>query len=238
VRKPTTLIAGQFGSPHFGTKPHLAEALARTGTDKPTVLYLGVANGDDARFGAALAQVAKDAGAHEVVWPRLARKRKQIATMRAALAAADLVLVGGGDVDAGVRALREAALVEDLRAAADRGVVFAGMSAGAIMLGARWIRWPHAHAGDDDAETYECVGVVPYAIDTHGEGDGWREAMAYAAVRARELGAEARVYCVPSGGALVIHPQGKLEARGEPVPVFAAAPNRKSRLQTTLEAGT
>lgn len=238
MRKPTTLIAGQFGSPHFGTKPHLAEALARTGADTPVVLYLGVANGDDARFGAALAQVAKDAGAHEVVWPKLARKRKQLATMRAALAAADLVFVGGGDVDAGMQALREAPLVDDLHAAADRGVVFVGMSAGAIMLGARWIRWPHAHAGDHDAETYECVGMVPYAIDTHGEGDGWHEAMAYAAVRARELGAEARAYCVPSGGALVIDAQGKLEARGEPVPVFAAAPNGKARLETTLEAGT
>jgi peptidase E len=237
ARRPTTLIAGQFGSPHFGTKPYLGEALARTGKRQPVVLYVGVANGDDLRFGAALAQVAKDAGAHEVVWPKLVRKRKQLATMRAALAAADLVFVGGGDVDAGMRALHDAALVEDLHAAAARGAVFVGMSAGAIMLGERWIRWPHVHAGDHEAETYECLAIVPYAVDTHGEGDDWQEARSYAAVRARELGEEARAYCVPSGGALVIHPQGKLEARGEPVPVFAAAPERAARLTTTLEAG-
>ena len=55
--------------------------------------------------------------------------------------------------------LRDAELIDDLHAAAARGVVFAGMSAGAIMLGERWIRWPRADAGDDEAETYECLGA-------------------------------------------------------------------------------
>ncbi len=111
------------------------------------------------------------------------------------------------------------------------------MSAGAIMLGERWIRWPNPHAGDEEAETYECLALVPFTVDTHGEGDDWREARSYAAVRARELGKEARAYGVPSGGALVVDPQGKIAAQGEPVPVFAAQPNRKARLEKTLEAG-
>jgi len=51
------------------------------------------------------------------------------------------------------------------------------------MLGKRWIRC-RRNAGDDDAETYECLGVVPFALDTHGEGDAWQEARSYAAVRA------------------------------------------------------
>jgi len=54
ARKATTLIAGKFGSRHFGTKPYLAEALQRTGKDKPTVLYVGAASGDDKNFGTAL----------------------------------------------------------------------------------------------------------------------------------------------------------------------------------------
>ena len=45
-----------------------------------------------------------------------------------------------------MRVLRDADLIDDLRAAAKCGVVFAGMSAGAIMLGERWIRWPHESA--------------------------------------------------------------------------------------------
>jgi hypothetical protein len=41
---------------------------------------------------------------------------------------------------------------------------------------------------------------------------------------------------LPSGGALVVRADGGLEARGAPVPVFAAAPNRKTKIEKTLEA--
>ena len=170
------------------------------------------------------------------MWPKLSGKKKESAKARGALEEVDLVFVGGGDVEEGIQVLREADLVRDFRAAAERGVVYAGMSAGAIMLGERWIRWPREDAGDDEAETYECLGIAPCSIDTHGEGDGWRETQSFAAVRARELGKKARAYGVPSGGALVIAEDGSLQARGEPVPVFAALPNRKAKLEGKLEA--
>jgi peptidase E len=235
ARKAITLIAGKFGSRHFGTKPYLAEAMKRTGKDKPLVLYVGVASGDDPTFGTALGALMTSAGAGHVVWPKLATRRKQTTQMRQALADADLVFVGGGDVEAGMDLLRGAELLDDFHAAARRGAVFAAMSAGSIMLGKRWIRWPNADAGDDEAETYECLGLVPFALDTHGEGDGWQEARSYASVRARELGKKARAYCVPSGGALVIDHKGRIEAHGVSAPVFEATPTRKSKLEETLE---
>ncbi len=235
ARKATTLIAGKFGSRHFGTKPYLKEALERTGKDKPLVLYVGVASGDDPTFGTALGALMTAAGARRVLWPKLAGHRKQTSQMRQALADVDLVFVGGGDVEAGMDLLRGAGLLDDFHAAADRGAVFAAMSAGSIMLGKRWIRWPNADAGDDEAETYACMGIVPCALDTHGEGDAWQEARSYAAVRARELGKQARAYGVPSGGALVIDHRGRIEAHGVPAPVFAALPNRKAKLEETLE---
>ena len=70
-----------------------------------------------------------------------------------------------------------------MHTAATKGVIFAGMSAGAIMLGERWIRWPRDEAGDDDAQTYECLGIAPCSLDTHGEADGWRETQSFAAVQ-------------------------------------------------------
>ncbi len=235
MRKATTLIAGKFGSRHFGTKPYLAQALKRTGEEKPLVLYVGAANGDDPTFGAALGALMTAAGAGRVLWPKIAGRRRQSSQMQQALADADLVFVGGGDVEAGVSLLRDAGLVAGFHAAADRGAVFVGMSAGAIMLGKRWIRWPNADAGDDEAETYECLGLVPFALDTHGEGDAWQETQAYTAVRARELGKKARAYGVPSGGALVIDRRGRIEAHGVPAAVFTALPNRKAKLEATLE---
>ena len=99
----------------------------------------------------------------------------------------------------------------------------------------RWIRWPNAEAGDNEAETYECLAIVPYALDTHGEGDGWGETQSFAAVRARELGKKARAYGVPSGAALVIGSDGSFQARGDAVTVFAALPNRKAKIEKQLE---
>jgi cyanophycinase-like exopeptidase len=228
-------MAGHHGSRHFGTKPFLTEALRATREERPSALYIGAANGDDRQFGTALCVLLTAAGAGRVIWPKLARSRERTMA-RAWLEQVDFVFVGGGDVDAGMLALRSADLVDDLQAAAARGAVFAGMSAGSIMLGERWIRWPTAEAGDDTAETYACLGIARCSLDTHGEGEGWREARSFAAVRARELGKCARAYGVPSGGALVVSPGGKVQARGVPVAVFGAAPRRAATLEETLPA--
>jgi cyanophycinase len=236
LRKPILLIAGHRGSRHFGTHPFLTEAIRITGKKNPLAVYIGAASRDDRSFGTALSRLVTAAGADKIVWPKLTGRKRESALAREALRSADLVFVGGGDVEAGLEALREAGLSGDLRAAAERGAVFVGISAGAIMLGERWIRWPSAEAGDTEAETYECLSVAPCSLDTHGEDDDWRETRAFAAVRARETGAKARAYAVPSGGALLVHADGKLEARTEPVIVFAALPNREAAVETRLEA--
>jgi len=236
VRKPVTLIGGQFGSRHFGTRPHLEAALRLTGKEAPTALYIGAANGDDDGFGTALCSLLTAAGIKDVAWPKLAKNGRAQAAARKSLANVDFVFVGGGDVEAGMDVLRRAKLVEELRAAASKGVIFSGMSAGAIMLGERWIRWPRADAGDDEAETYECLGVAPCSLDTHGEGDDWRETRSFVAVRARELGRKAKAYGVTSGGALVVAANGRVKAFGAVVPVFSALPGREARMERELSS--
>ena len=237
MRKPVTLIGGQFGSRHFGTRPYLEEALRLTRKQAPTALYVGAANGDDASFGIALCALSpRPVRRRHVAQAR--RRHRAKAAARSALERVDFVFVGGGDVEAGMDVLRRAQLVANIHAAAARGVVFAGMSAGAIMLGERWIRWPHEDAGDDEAETYECLGLAPCSLDTHGEGDDWREARSFAAVRARETrpqseglrGAERRGARRRTGG--------RMCARGEAVPVFTALPGRASKLERTLPVKT
>lgn len=236
MRKPATLIAGKFRSRNFGTKPYLADAFRLTGKDRPLVLYIGAASGDDREFGAALVDVLEATGAQRVLWPKLTGPRKERDHVLEALDKVDLVFVGGGDVEAGVDALDDAGVSEPLRAAAGRGVALAGMSAGSIMLGERWVRWPNPDAGDDEAETYACLGLVPCSFDTHGESDDWSEARSFAAVRARELGKKVDVLGVPSGAALVIDADGTMHARGAAVVVYSAEPNKQAALERTLEA--
>jgi cyanophycinase-like exopeptidase len=236
MRKPATLIAGKFRSRNFGTKPYLADALRLTGKDQPLALYIGAASGDDRQFGGALVEVLETAGARRVLWPKLAGRKKERDRALEALEKVDLVFVGGGDVEAGVDTLDDVGLSDPLRAAARRGVALAGMSAGAIMLGERWVRWPNADAGDDAAETYPCLGLVPCSFDTHGEGDDWSEARSFAAVRARELQKKVAVLGVPTGAALVVDADGSMHARGAPVVVYSALPDKKAALERTLEA--
>lgn len=234
MRKPVMLMAGQIGSRHFGTRPYLAEALRLTQKDRPSALYIGAASDDDESFGTALCALIEAAGAKDVAWPKLAKRRTNGPAARTAIARVDFVFVGGGDVEAGMDVLRRAGVVDELHAAAARGAVFAGMSAGAIMLGERWVRWPHDDAGDDEAETYECLGVAPCSLDTHGEGDDWSETRSFARVRARELERKAKAYAVPSGGALIVSSSGEMQARGQPVPVFTARPRGTVTIETTL----
>jgi peptidase E len=236
VRKPVTLIAGEFGSRHFGTRPHLEEALRLTRKTAPRALFIGAASGDDASFGKALCSLLAATGVADVAWPKLAKQRRAAEVARKALGLVDFVFLGGGDVEAGMDVLRRRKLVADLHAAAQRGVVFAGLSAGAIMLGERWIRWPRQDASDEEAETYECLSLAPCTVDTHGEGDGWPEVRSFAAVRARELERKAKAYAIPSGGALIVHRSGTLHARGKPVPVFAAHPRGTATIERRLPA--
>ena len=46
MRKPVTLIAGKFGSRHFGTRPYLEAAVQLTRKQGPLALYIGAASGD------------------------------------------------------------------------------------------------------------------------------------------------------------------------------------------------
>ena len=63
MRKPVTLIAGEFGSPHFGTSPHLEEAVRLARKEAPQALYIGAASGDDETFGTALCALIGVSGA-------------------------------------------------------------------------------------------------------------------------------------------------------------------------------
>ncbi len=236
MRRNVTLMAGKFRSRNFGTKPYLADALRSTGNPKPHVMYIGVASGDNRAFGTMLKAVIKLSGARKVDWPHLAGRKAETAKARELLQQVDLVFIGGGDVEVGIERLRELDLKRDLVAAADRGAIFCAMSAGAIMLGERWIRWPSEHAGDDSAETYECLGLVPFSLDTHGEGDEWQETHSFATVRAREIQPEAHAYGTPPGGALLVPPDGKAKALGVAAPMFVAQPGKKARLGHTLKA--
>lgn len=201
---PLLLLAGGAGSsgrPYAGL---LRDLLRGTGKRAPRVAYVGVASDDDPRFLRFMSGLFPR-GACQLELAPLAGREPDLARARAVLEAADLVFLGGGDVDLGMRRLCEAGAVSLLREKRSAGAAFAGVSAGAILLCRSWVRWPDA-SDDSTAEPFDCLGLAPLYCDTHGEEDGWEELKALL----RRLPGRPRGFGIRSGAAAGVGADGGL----------------------------
>jgi peptidase E len=177
--------------------------LEHLGIPSPHIAYLGAANGDDTGFFAMMKRVVVEAGAGVVEMVPLAGGTRISARACDMLERADLVYVGGGDVEEGMRVLggcgADAVLVRLFR----KGMSFLGLSAGSIMLGQAWVRWRDPE-DDASAERFPCLGFAPFVCDTHDEESGWEELKAALSVSPTgSLG-----YGIPSGGGILVEADG------------------------------
>jgi hypothetical protein len=172
----------------------------------PLVGYLGAATDDDARFlGWMEALVTSAAPCQFRLAPVKGRKGADGAA-RKVLEAADVVFVGGGDVELGMQRVGERDLGPTLAAKHAAGAPVFGISAGAIMLSPRWVRWRDPD-DDDSAELFDCLGLAPVQIDCHGEEDGWGELRKLLALAGgRTVGRGLR-----AGSAVRVGPRGTVE---------------------------
>jgi cyanophycinase-like exopeptidase len=155
-------------------------------------------------------------GAGRITLAPLAGRRGKLEKTRAILESANTVFISGGDVEAGMKVLKERQVLPFLRDLFERGKPFFGSSAGSIMLGQQWVRWEDP---DDDATTslLPCMGFAPIICDTHGEAEGWEELCSLLRLTPEgTLG-----YGIPTGAGLCVSPDGTLEALGAPVHCYA-----------------
>jgi hypothetical protein len=171
---PVHLLAGGPGARGGVYRPIIRDLLRQPGKPAPLVAYVGAATDDDRRFSGFMEELVTAAGPCTFRLAPVVGRRAAGGAAREVIAAADLVLMGGGDVDLGMRRIMEADLARLLKEKHAGGAPFLGVSAGAILLGLCWIRWPDP---DDDAsaELFDCLGLVPIHCDCHGEEDGWAE---------------------------------------------------------------
>lgn len=212
--RPAYLLAGR--SSVRGTPDPLIQRVLREGLRAlPRVAYVGVANGDDANFFHHVSSLLEEAGAGEVVHSLISSGGADLGEARRVIASADIVFLSGGDVDMGVRTLKEKNMVGVLRGVYEGGKLFFGSSAGSIMLAKSWVRWRDP-ADDSSAELFPCLGFAPIICDTHGEEDGWEELqVALKLARDGEVG-----YGIVSGAAVKVYSGGKVEALGGAVHRF------------------
>src|SRR4030042_642677 len=140
--KPVFLLAG--GRRSRGKKPDsLLEAVFREyGIKDPTVAYSGTASGDDRGFFGFIAREITAAGADKVVHAMIAPEGADLKKAKSILESSDIIFISGGDVEAGMEILQEKKMLDFLTDLYRQGKPFFGISAGAIMLAEKWIRWP------------------------------------------------------------------------------------------------
>ncbi|OGO21876.1 MAG: hypothetical protein A2144_04795 [Chloroflexi bacterium RBG_16_50_9] len=212
--KSVYLIAG---SPRNRKKsaPLFQAVFRASGTVSPSVAYVGAASDDDADFFSFIAEELKAAGAGRIDHALIAPEKSDLEGARNMLKSADIVFISGGDVERGMQVLTEKNMAAYLRQLYEAGKPFFGVSAGSIMLGREWVRWRDP---DDDAsaEIFMCLGIAPVICDTHAEEDDWQELKALLALEKDDV----KGYGIPSGAAIKVFPDGKVEALGGPVSQF------------------
>jgi len=214
-KKNIYLIAGGGGRKPDSIVPVFRQVLAESEKTVPRVAYIGAANGDHPGFYSFMKDAMEKAGSCAVEHVVLSGKKADVSAVRSALAGADMVFISGGDVLEGMAVLDRYHLAPFLKGLYEDGKVFFGISAGSIMLGARWVNWDDP--GDDSsAALFDCIGIAPVVCDTHAEDDDWEELK-----RAVELMDENSAgYGIPSGGTIMVSPDGKLSALGKSSVVY------------------
>ena len=213
-RKPIFLMAGGRSRDTARTVKSLARALRACEKKEPSVAYLGVANGDSEPFFLYVRTLLEQAGAGDVLFPRLAAPDANAHDAKAALTAVDAIFLSGGEVEDGINVLAWHGLVADLQHAYARGKVFIGLSAGSIMMGAHWVRWTDPE-DDETASLFDCLAMVPTVFDTHAEDEDWKELK----TALRLLGPGASGYGIPQNGMVVADSAGRL-THGQIAPLY------------------
>jgi len=145
-------------------------------------------------------------------------RRHDVAAGRSLVEEADLLVLSGGDPVVGARLLRESGAAAWIRAARARGAPCAGISAGAILLGAFWASWPEnapPGAPFDGGALVECTNAVAdLVVDCHDEDGGWGELRLVGQMLAAH-GESPRLLGIPAGGAVIVAHDGSLRVVGE-----------------------
>jgi len=213
---PVFLLAGGRDT----TRDAYADVVKRiyrlAGSDRPRIAYIGAANDDNPRFIGFMSGMLAAAGPCDFELAPLAGKKGSAAKARKVVEAADLVFVGGGDVEAGMKWIHDRDFAGCLREKLASGAPVFGASAGAIMLASRWVRWRDP---DDDstAELFDCLGLAPVICDTHCEEDHWVELKAALGL----AGEGAHGWGIRSGAALEVARDGAVKVIAGKVDAYA-----------------
>jgi cyanophycinase-like exopeptidase len=237
------LIGGGPGA-MLALRRHVKAVLAETqGPKKPLGAYVGAASGDNAAFQHMIGAVLVTAGAR-VRGVKLASARAKLSAATTLLEDCDVVFVSGGDVEAGMHVLQDRGILPLFHGLAAAGKPMIGISAGSIMLGRAWVRFPDEDASNEPGATkgeptmFPCMGLAPVHVDAHAEDDDWAELKELLRLAAAAGEHEPVGYGLTRKGGVAIEPRedgAHLVAFGTPTPRFTARGGKVTALPPLAE---
>lgn len=141
----------------------LSQIAEATGSARPSVAYIGASNDDSLEvyhtiFESAIEQIPTGER-------RMILKRPS-ASDAAFLERADLIVLAGGNVEAGWRVFAENGLAQLIPRRFSEGAVLVGISAGAVQLGRGGLT-------DDGTALLPTFGLLPFYVGAHDEKCDW-----------------------------------------------------------------
>ena len=153
--------------------------LEQTGKERPNVLMIPTARGDDAEYVGKFHAAFGELGAITQHLPLFHRTPD----LRSLLLAQDAIFVGGGNTKSMLAVWREWGLPDILKLAHDSGIVLGGQSAGAIC----WFEQGVTDSWADRLRPLDCMGLLPGSCCPHYDGEAERRPAYHDLVRSGQV---------------------------------------------------
>ena len=153
--------------------------LDQTRKERPNVLMIPTARGDDAEYVAKFHAAFGELGAATRHLPFFHRTPD----IRSLVLAQDAIFVGGGNTKSMLAVWREWGLPELLKEAYESSIVLGGQSAGAIC----WFEQGVTDSWADRLRPLECMGFLPGSCCPHYDGEPERRPAYHALVQSGEM---------------------------------------------------
>jgi cyanophycinase-like exopeptidase len=233
-----------------GGEPFLASVFKASANAVPSIAYIGASNGDSPEAYSILNAALEQVEVREVRHIKSAFPDDD----REYLRVADVIVLAGGDVEAGWNVITQTGMREVIESRyRDGSAVIVGVSAGAVQCGVHAAvsaseesasesveaaaangaipASPSAMKGNGSSKLINTFGFVSVVIDVHDERDDW----ATLGSTIHLLEGIVPGIGIPSGGGLIAHTDGTLEPIRHAVCEFTYRDNKLRRAVLTGE---
>jgi cyanophycinase-like exopeptidase len=189
----------------------LLEGVVADHAEQPfAAAYIGASNGDREEFYSIFAGAMDAVGVTERRMIRASFDSED----RAFLERAQLLLLAGGDVQLGWNTFEKTGMKAIILERYAQGATLVGVSAGAVQLGRQTVFNTEESAS---LELIDVFNLVPAIIDVHDEEQEW----ARLSRTIHMLEGTVTGLGIPTGGGIVAHPDGTIEALRRPADEFS-----------------